>query len=245
MAVEFLYSVGNWEIAMSKKFGLGLLLSMILLVTFYVTRKSYEDIVISRGMTMSFDNFHSKSLVESLKVFVGENLKPGGFDDFSDKVCNDFKSVKSVEWDFSLPGDSSLKFTGLSPVWVINDEFILVDHDSRLLLKSDFEDYDIKSLPSITISKEYCNNKLAAFVYEFLQKVPHDLARRYNIEYKDRRRIFLNSSLNQTSLYQILADQESIFDEEKIRRVEKISGNFFDIRFKGQIVAKTLKNKKV
>ncbi len=152
---------------------------------------------------------------------------------FYQELKKSFKIVKGIKWDNMDPIGLNLTIVGVTPEWVVNNEFIVGDKQ-RLYLKEYFA--NIEGLKKITISEEHYSEKLNSSVYEFLQKIPHDLPTRYTINYKNKREILLNDKERM-----ILADEITVLDQKKLQYANDIRDGkkVFDIRFDGRIIAKS------
>jgi hypothetical protein len=188
-----------------------------------------------RQINIKFKSIYSNKIKQNLLQAVSQNFNDLNF---YEKMKQEFKIIKKIEWQRSDLGCVNMTITGVEPICKINGLYVLGDK-RRLFELSQFEDFKLEQLHKVQISEKFINKKLDDQTYNFVRRIPDTMWNSFAINYINRSRIELNPNYSICKSL-IIVDQQSFFIEKKI---EMISAVFSDLTHKGFISEKVLKAK--
>jgi hypothetical protein len=226
----------------------------------YFTISLIEKVIPKKSTTTKkvvviYTNFYSDELKNKIQKFVDSEFnaeKESSFNpaEFHERLKDNFKIVKKMTWNTSLPSKNVLTIEGVKPFILINDSFVL-GNKRRLFDKSLFSLHNLDELKKISIETSFFDKKISIDLYQFMQKIPNSVWDRYNIRYEGKHKIVLHergADMKQT----IIVDCKSLFDSKKFNCLGEVKEDFLekqkalgrrrrnvvlDLRFKDRVYA--------
>ncbi|MBD3272758.1 hypothetical protein GF385_00190 [Candidatus Dependentiae bacterium] len=181
------------------------------------------------NIVLSLDNIYSDKLKNKITAFVLSYFKEHTIDklnllDFDFELKNKFNLIKKIEWDFSLPGSAKLKLIGKEPVCFLNKKYILTDHKDLFKTKY-FKNF------KIDISKDFYTSKrkISDNLFKFLNKIPDNIWRDYELSYKNKFNIKLIPKLNKIPVYKrLLSTRNNFCNENKLLKANMLFEHLYN-----------------
>lgn len=196
-----------------------------------------EQVICQIHNIYSSDLIHS--LQDSVREYAADRLivyfRP---EELYAKLKNQFKCIRAINYELLAPKTIKITVQGAIPRYVVNDHFV-IGSGRNLLSASDFQDFNLAQLPHVTVANLWCSQKLAPSVYNFIQKVPHDMWNKFKISFNNPSSIILIPEKS-VCLCKIVADVDSSLDDNKL---EKINVAFNDLIKKELITPRLVASK--
>jgi len=200
-------------------------------IKLFFAQKIIGKVFAPRKVILSISQIYSKSVQETLKFYIQNKLGNKDFSDFDvssfyKDLKSEFKFIRKIEWNINNPDFANLKIIGITPLYLVNDEWIL-GNKKRLFKKELFNELNLENLRNVFVGEKYLGHKLNEFVYDFLQEAKlFKHWDKFNVTYFD----FSNIELAPKNLnfnYLLRLDESNFFDSKKIDFVDL---NFDDLK---------------
>jgi|SaaInlStandDraft_3_1057020.scaffolds.fasta_scaffold04066_2 hypothetical protein len=209
----------------------------------------------NKKVIVTFSSVYSDDLKKQIESFVKKEFnccKDPSI--FHGKLKKNFKIVKKTTLNKTSPGVAQLSIEGVEPFAIVNNRFV-IGNKKRLFDPVFFASCDFNKLKKIFIKPCFLNEKMTSCVYEFMQKIPYSIWNIYTIRYEGDHKIILQDRGADVKRI-VVVDKNSIFDEDKLSRLEAMQEDFlnrkklssrwlkkrslvFDLRFKDRVYAAT------
>jgi len=226
--------------------------------TYYLGRT--HKMFTAHQATCTINNIYNSELKGSISSFLSErttresllSLKPQHlFDELKEK----FGIIKTIDWKFLATQTLDITVIGHTPTYVVNDQWVLGE-DNQLFERNDFQDFDLTSIPNISVNPKWVAQNLKPRVAKFLHKIAPNKLQSFTLSYQQP---WLIELAPQQSLCKcrILADEKSFFRAEKFDAINHIFQDLcqhgfitkkalsspkplltFDVRFKKQVIVR-------
>jgi hypothetical protein len=211
-----------------------------------------------KTINIDFKDIYSSNLKHKLDFYIKNSLKNKplflfNFQNFYENLKEKFHFIKDIQWDRQRLNEGNLQVWGATPKYLVNNLFVLCDN-KKLLPKTFFEDFFMIETKQVQIDDQYCQNEsLVQEAYDFFEKIPEYVFKKYLIHHKNSSETLLQTKQNEKTKIDVITNTKTLFTEKDQTNVERIIKNLkekkifpsrkrgsvtLDFRFKNRIVAK-------
>lgn len=199
--------------------------------------------------------YSDKLLSWARENLTSEKLNSIDFQDLYKNLKTNFAFVNRLECDFLRHDISRIKIYALSPMFLINNSYVL-SYKKRLFHADIFKEHSLDRLKKVFVPLLADQEKIDNDFYNFIFSIPSKIFASHELHYKNSYLIILKSK-NIANRYKLIIDKDSIFDEKKFAHIDSVlaklqttnlkfkkSGankNFewaLDLRFKNRIIVR-------
>lgn len=208
-----------------------------LYLAFINLKKSF----ISPNLIIEYENLTDINYSEDLTAWVRENLnfqnlETENFENLYKNLKANFNFINKLEIDFSRYDFSFIKLTALSPIFLINDSFVLTSK-KRLFNANLFKENCLNRLRKLYVPFDLKDEKLDKDFYDFINSIPSKIFSNYELHYKNECLIILKSK-NLTNSHKLIVDKDSIFEDQKFNLIDNVLSKVLDMnKFKKSVQA--------
>ena len=179
---------------------------------------------------IKFNSIYSNKIKQELLQAVSQNFNEPCF---YEKIKDNFKIIKNIEWHRSDIGCVNMTITGIEPFCKINNKYVL-GNKHRLFEFDQLENCNLEHLPNIQLSEKMIHQKLDDQAYNFIRGISEATWKSFEINYLSQSNIELSPRYALCKSL-VVVDEISFFNGKKL---EMISAVFSDLTHKGFISEK-------